>query len=413
MINVRLDHTGRLLYFQAIPPQREEHPQATKAVDWHPLFAASGLDEADLKPTVPVWNALASADERAAWEGTWPGTGHVLHVEAAALHGKPVFFELSGPWTNPLRMPGPKPTASERAVGIIATCFLLLLLSTGLWLAYRNYSRGKGDQRGAWKLARVVLLLEIALFLARAHLKFSGDSLVLLVPAISTGLFLGVFMWVLYLALEPYVRSKWPQTIVSWSRLLAGKLRDPLVGRDILYGTLLGLAWVLVFYAGYFFDMRMGERPLLPQIEILEGSRAAFSMWLGNVEGAIIGVLLFFFILVFFRALVRNRWLAAALFVLVFAIPKILATHHPLIDSPVWTIIYLIAAIAVVRFGLVVLATAVFTANILLNVPYTLDFAEWYASASIAVVLSIVALAGWGFYTALAGQRLLKEELFD
>jgi len=67
----------------------------------------------------------------------------------------------------------------------------------------------------------------------------------------------------------------------------------------------------------------------------------------------------------------------------------------------------------VVRFGLVVLAVAVFTANILLNVPYTLDFGEWYAPASVGFVLSIVVLAGWGFFTALAGQKLFREELFD
>jgi hypothetical protein len=90
-----------------------------------------------------------------------------------------------------------------------------------------------------------------------------------------------------------------------------------------------------------------------------------------------------------------------------------LATKHPLIDSPVWIIIYLIAAIAVVRFGLVVLAVALFTAKILLNVPYTLDFGEWYAPASVGIVLSIVVLAGWGFFTALAGQKLFREELFD
>jgi hypothetical protein len=111
--------------------------------------------------------------------------------------------------------------------------------------------------------------------------------------------------------------------------------------------------------------------------------------------------------------LVRNRWLAAALFVLIYALPKILATQHPLIDSPVWIIIYLIAAIAVVRFGLVVLAVAVFSANILLNVPYTLDFGEWYTPESVGIVLSVVLLAGWGFYTGLAGQKLFKEELFD
>lgn len=283
----------------------------------------------------------------------------------------------------------------------------------GIWLAHRNYSRGKGDRRGAWRLAWVVFLLEIVLFLARAHLKFSIGALFLMLLAVSTALFISAFMWTLYIALEPYVRSKWPQTIVSWSRALTGKVRDPLVGRDVLYGTLLGLAWVMVFYGGYYFDMRRGERPLLPQTDLIEGTRAAFSMWLGNIVGAIVAVLMFFFVLVFLRVLVRNRWVAAGLFVLVFAIPKILATNHPLIDSPVWVIIYLIAAVAVVRFGLIVLAVAVFTANVLLNLPFTMDFSAWYAPASACVVLSIIALAVWGFYTALAGQRLLKEELFD
>jgi Protein kinase domain len=413
MVNVRLDHQGRLLYFQAIPPEKEEHPKPAKAVDWQPLFSAAGLNLSDLRPATPVWNTLASADERAAWDGNWPGTAHPLHIEAAALHGQPVYFGISGPWTNPRRMPPPEKTRSEKAASVFAVCFVLFLFCGGIWLAYRNYSRGKGDRRGAWKLAGIIFLIEIVLFLSAAHLKFSGDSLFLVLLAVSTGLFMSGFMWVLYLALEPYVRSKWPQTIVSWSRLLAGKLRDPLVGRDILYGTVLGLAWVLVFNVGYLFDMGAGDRPQLPQTEILEGVRAAFSIWLGNIVGAILGVLSFFFVLVFLRALVRNRWLAAVLFVLVFALPKILAAQHPLIDSPVWVIIYLIAAIAVVRFGLVVLAVAVFTANILLNVPFTLDFGEWYAPASAAVVLSIIALALWGFFTALAGQKLFKAEMFD
>ncbi len=413
MINLKLDPTGRLLYFQAMPPEREDQGQAPKVPDWQPLFSAAGLNAANFQPSAPLWNDLASADNRAAWDGTWSGNGRPLHIEAAALHGRPVLFRLSGPWTAPGRMPAPEQTTSERASEIFGTVFILSLISGGIWLAYRNYSRGRGDRRGAWRLAWIVFLLEIALFLFQAHLKFSGDSLFLLLLAVSTGLFMSGFMWTLYLALEPYVRSKWPQTIVSWSRVMAGKTRDPLVGRDILYGTLMGAVWVLVFYAGHFLDMRGGERPLLPNTDLLEGARAAISMWMQNIVGAIVGVLMFFFVLVFFRALVRNRWVAAVLFVLVFAIPKILGTNHPLIDSPVWIIIYLIAAIAVVRFGLVVLAMAVFTANLLLNVPYTLDFSDWYAPASVCFVLSIVVLAGWGFYTALAGQKLLKEELFD
>ena len=46
--------------------------------------------------------------------------------------------------------------------------------------------------------------------------------------------------WVVYVALEPWVRRKWPRTMISWSRLTSRGVRDPLVGRDLLYGTLLG-----------------------------------------------------------------------------------------------------------------------------------------------------------------------------
>ena len=72
-----------------------------------------------------------------------------------------------------------------------------------------------------------------------------------------------------------------------------------------------------------------------------------------------------------------------------------------------------IAAYAVTRFGLISLAVAIFTANVLLRVPHTFDFGNWYATSALAVVLSFVAIAGWGFYTALGGRKLLNEDLFQ
>jgi drug/metabolite transporter (DMT)-like permease len=81
--------------------------------------------------------------------------------------------------------------------------------------------------------------------------------------------------------------------------------------------------------------------------------------------------------------------------------------------APVWLVVFSIAAFAVSRFGLITLAVAIFTANVLVNLPYTLDPSIWYASSAFAVLLSFVALAVWGFYTSLAGQRLWKEALFD
>jgi hypothetical protein len=37
------------------------------------------------------------------------------------------------------------------------------------------------------------------------------------------------------------------------------------------------------------------------------------------------------------------------------------------------------------------------------SIPYTLDFSTWYASHAFGVILSFMALAGWGFYISLGG----------
>jgi hypothetical protein len=55
----------------------------------------------------------------------------------------------------------------------------------------------------------------------------------------------------------------------------------------------------------------------------------------------------------------------------------------------------------------------VLTVDVLLNVPITLDFSNWYAARSLSVVIGFVAIAAWGFYTSLAGQRLWKDDLFE
>jgi len=413
MINIETDPSGRLLFFQAIPPERESGSGAPGLPDWGPLFKAANLNPADFRAVDPSWNSLASADTRAAWDGKWPGTDRPLHIEAAGHQGKPAYFKLVGAWTNPERMAPPPDSRSERIAQIFGTSVAMLLFAGAAWLAYRNYSRGKGDQRGALRLAIAAILFVMLRFLVRAHLSLSLDALGLTVMAVSAALFAGGILWMLYLALEPYVRSKWPQTIVSWSRLLAGNFRDPLVARDALYGFVLGLAWTFVFYLGYLFDFRAGERPLLPSTEVLNGVRASAGLWLSNVVSAVFGVFTFFLVLVVFRVLVRNRWVAAALFVVLFAFPRVLTSHNLVVDTLVWVIIYGIAAFAVVRFGLIALAIASFTANVLLNLPYTLDFSRWYAPTVTCMVAGFVLLAIYAFYTCLAGQKIFEKDLFE
>ena len=43
--------------------------------------------------------------------------------------------------------------------------------------------------------------------------------------------------WLLYVALEPYVRRFSPGILISWTRVLSGQIVDPRVGRDMLVGV--------------------------------------------------------------------------------------------------------------------------------------------------------------------------------
>jgi hypothetical protein len=58
-------------------------------------------------------------------------------------------------------------------------------------------------------------------------------------------LFQAAFVWVLYIALEPFVRRRNPRLLITWTRLVSGEWRDPLVGRDVLVGCAAGLGMVL------------------------------------------------------------------------------------------------------------------------------------------------------------------------
>ena len=223
MINLGLDTRGRLTSLQAIPPQEEDAEPHTQTFDWNVLFREAGLDPALFKPTDPVWTSLATSDARAAWTGSWPGSNRPLHVEAAAYQGKPVFFSLSGPWTRPQRMrPDPPKTAGDRARNLLLLAMILSVVIGAALLARRNYIQGRGDRRGAFRLACVTFVMSAALWLCRGHIVPTLDMLLPFALAVSTSLFFSGLVWILYLSLEPHARRHWPQALVSWNRLADG-----------------------------------------------------------------------------------------------------------------------------------------------------------------------------------------------
>jgi predicted Ser/Thr protein kinase len=411
MINLELDPLGNLTYFQAIPPQKENPGAQPAPFDWNVLFGTAGLDPAQFHMAEPAWSSLGASDARMAWTGAWPGTTRPLRIEAASWRGKPVFFSLIGDWTKPQRMKSPEESTGKKVRDVLAVAVIMAGLLGAVYVARRNYRQGRGDREGALRLALVMFALEIVLWLTRGHLVPALDTFGLFVIAVSTGLLVSGTTWMLYLALEPWVRRRWPQAIISWSRLLSGQWRDPLVGRDILFGVMLGLMWILIFQIRYIPMMHMGASPGLYSTEYLVGGRLALDQWLRQIPTSILGTLQFFFLLLGLKVLLRKDWLAAAAFVALFSLPRGFASSYVTVEMPAWILIYAIAVLIVFRFGLVPLACAIFTVNMLANVPFSSDFSVWYMSTSILALLSVVALAGWGFYHSLGSEMLWRPEV--
>ena len=111
------------------------------------------------------------------------------------------------------------------------------------------------------------------------------------------------------------------------------------------------------------------------------------------------------------KFLLRKDWLAAIAFVAFFALPKGLTSSYVPVELPTWILIYAIAVLIVYRFGLIPLACAIFTVNMLSNVPFTADFSAWYMGTFALTTLSVVALAGWGFYNSLGGGPVWRPEI--
>jgi serine/threonine protein kinase len=411
MIDVQLDPEGRLVYFEALPPEREVAPGPSSPPDWQALFTAAGLDMSKFQATTPQWASLAASDVRQAWTGQWPGSrNRPLHVEAATWHGRPVFFSLTGPWNHSARMPSTQAGADNLAARILLIIALFVPIFAALFLARWNFVRGRGDRSGAMRLATVIFGLHMALWMFLAHFSSVGNFLYLFVLAVSTALFLGGAVWVLYLALEPYVRRYWPQAIISWTRVLTGRWRDPLVGRDVLYGVMLGLFLCLMYGIRFHLEGHFGGVPADADARYLGGGRMAIGAWLTHVPSSISFTLVVFLLFFLFRVFLRKAWLGAAAFVLLFTALKSASSPYPALEWPLEAIVYSVLAAGALRFGLVTLAVALYTADMTLNIPLTLNTSAWYFPDATLALLTIVALAIWGFYTALAGQVPWKTE---
>jgi serine/threonine-protein kinase len=420
---------GRLLFFKAVPSFMENTGDPAETVDWTVLFEAAGLDRARFEPVAPRAQPQTFGDERAAWEGVLPHRGDLpVRVEAIALRGRPVFFETVTPyddyWSDEVSASREQPAAMR----LFQTGLLLLVVSLAvgaIFMAVRNFRLGRGDRRGALRLAGYVLILRLLLWVVGGHhVPDFGAEFYSLIHAVADGLILAVLCWVLYVALEPYFRRLLPEALVSWTRLLAGRLRDPLVGRDLLIGFALGMGLHLLTVLAFWLPAKIGLPPPIPlptAIDALAGGRFALAQIFKVLMVSLAVPLLWIVLFLLLRVVLRLRWLAMAAFCLILSLvgtgdfapiggeaasPALLA-----LGAVMGFGLGAILLVLILRFGVLSTAACFLMANLVSLYPVTYETSAPYFGISLVALLVAAGLAAYAFSTALAGRPLFQDSL--
>jgi serine/threonine-protein kinase len=406
MVRVNLDPQGRLVQLEAVPAQVEDRPaRSSGAVDWTVPLAAAGLDVARFTPAEPQWLPLTGFDERAAWTGSFAHAPEVpMRVEAASWRGTPVYFQVIGPWSRPARMQSFKPTAGQRAAGWLIWCIQVAVFSIAVFLAWRNFLRGRSDIRGASRLAAFVFGCTMVAWLCTSNHVPTTAEFDRFLWAISSALFSAAASWALYVALEPHVRRRWPESMISWSRVLSSGFRQPLVGGHLLIGVAFGVVLALLNLVGLL--LGVPDPTASAKANSVVDARGMIDVFVSNLTDSIAVGMFFFFVFFLLRAVLRRQWLAVVVFILMFT--GLQVQDHPLINGPVTAMEIGLAIFILIRFGALPMMVGFLVGFTLLVFPLTTDFSTWYAGSTLFVLASVLALTAYAFHTAVAGRSLFK-----
>ena len=417
MTEVVLDTEGRLASFSAVPPRLDAEPGPFAEPDWSYLIEASGFEAAALRPSAPRWAAPVDSDRKAAWEGVNPDQPDVpMRIEAAAYHGRPVHFEVLGPWVKPpSNAPGESMfyLAGTTGIFIVAVPFWI----AGVLMMRRNLRMGRGDRRGALRLA---LFNGLGILIALA---FRADHTGALVPEfalwlliVSQACYAGIAVWLMYMALEPAVRRRWPHTLISWSRVLVGRFGDPLVARDFLVGALAGIAVNLVSHVSNLMPLWLGQPSPPPTVAVgttLNASRhILYFLLVAPCLGVVysLGALFMYYL---FHAATQNAWAARAILFLMFFLPSLAQWRGNMLGVAVPLFFSTLAIVVVIRFGLLAAAVLLATFSVLIRSPLTLDASAWYAPRSFTVLLLLAALLVVACHKSLGGKPMFGRALLE
>jgi serine/threonine-protein kinase len=282
-----------------------------------------------------------------------------------------------------------------------------------LLVARRNHKSGRTDLRGASRLGLAIFVCSFLGWGVTAHHVATVEYAPSVFRALSAALTIGVFGAVLYMAIEPFIRRRWPESLISWTRLLAGRVRDPLVGSHILAGSAFGIGLTLWLTLKRAALLNQGL-VTTPDWRMLNGPGwMVYSLVWNLVWWSVVKALAICVLLLFAKVLLRRDWIAIGVAVLLANVVTIVGGPRLLIEIAFEVPAAAVAVWLLIRWGILPMMVALFIAELVIYTPLTTDFAAWYSGPTLLVAVVVLGLAIWSFSVAMAGRSLLEHELVE
>jgi len=410
---VHLDTLGRLTFLRVVPPLTDPDTGRTRVVDWQPLLDAAGLSAAN--PTVDTPRSVppVAFDAHVAWTGTLGGDAY--RIEAAAFRGRVVFAQWGDADADASPSVGSRTSVRDYAAVARALVWVVVVPLIFL-LARHNLAQGRGDRRGARRFAACVLVVTALASLAARHWVADVEwAWMVLSTGMGSALFRAVFVWLAYLALEPFARRTWPHLLIGWSRLVDGRWRDPLVGQALLAGVIYGAGVAALGALPESIGRVMGltgAEPYFVPSALTPAARYVSSVALALVRGAFDALAIVAF-LVIARFVVRGERAALAVTALVVAVFSVPGVRPIALDLAQAAIVGIACVVTLRRFGLLTLALGIGVNYVVRMTPWTFDLTKWFAWRPVMSVVLILALALWGFRNVLGRQSAFPRLALD
>jgi len=258
-------------------------------------------------------------------------------------------------------------------------------------------------------MAGVVFASGMASWLVSAHHSFGAvRELNLFVLAAGSALFMAGFVWLLYMALEPEVRRHWPERLISWQRMLAKSYRDPLVGRHVLVGILLGTCLNLMIVLINFIAriVKPSEFELSARgVSQLIGNGVLVGTVLAQISQAIFAGVFITVLILVVKLVLRRMWAAVAVSVIIFVAMGALGSSDPILGGAISAVVLGVVMAALLRYGLLTLISLIFVINLLQASPPMLSLSNWYSPMTLIPPFVVLICAVTAFAVSLGRQQ--------